>query len=79
MCKENNINSELLNNEEYINFQTGEALDLKKVNDLKDNALLKVKPELWIEWDFEKNDELGFDIWSLSKGSRERVWWICKK
>jgi len=43
----------------YINIQTGEALDMKHVESLKDNAMLKIKPELWCEWDFEKNGQFG--------------------
>lgn len=61
----------------YINLQTGEELDLDKVGKLKDNAMLKVKPELWVEWDFEKNSEL--DIWKMTKGSDRKVWWECSK
>lgn len=76
------INEELLHNEEikgYINIQTGEILDLEKVYTLPDNAMLKVKPDLWIEWDFEKNNELGLDIWKVTKGSNKKAWWVCKK
>lgn len=63
---------------EYINYQTGEKLDLEKVSQLKDNAMLKVKPELWIEWDFEKNDELGFNIWEMTKGNGKiKAHWRC--
>lgn len=69
MC--NNINEEL------INIQTGEKLDWDRVNELKDNAMLKVKPDLWIEWDFEKNEKLGLDIWKMTKRSNKRIHWIC--
>lgn len=66
-------------NDKYINIQTGEELDLVKVDRLKDNAMLKVKPELWVEWDFKKNDELGYDIWKVSQGSNKEVYWTCLK
>jgi len=62
---------------EYINLQTGELLDLEKVNTLKDSAMLKVRPDLWEVWDFEKNNELGFDIWEMTKGIDKRIWWYC--
>lgn len=45
--------------------------------ELKVNAMLKHRPELLDEWNFEKNDELGIDIYKLSYGSGKKVWWIC--
>lgn len=62
---------------EYINYQTGEALDLQRVNTLPDNAMLKVKPDLWCEWNFEKNEELGHDIWKMTKGMNHLIHWEC--
>lgn len=47
--------------------------------ELKENAMLKVKPELFYEWDFEKNDELGLDIYKATKGQGIKAWWICSK
>lgn len=44
---------------------------------LKNNALLKKRPELFSEWDFEKNDELGLDIYKISYGSANKPWWNC--
>lgn len=44
---------------------------------LKDNSLLRFKPELFDEWDFEKNDKLGLDIYKVSKGQGIKAWWIC--
>lgn len=38
-----------------------------------------IKPELFDEWDFEKNDKLGLDIYKVTKGSHKRAWWICSK
>lgn len=46
---------------------------------LTDNAMLKHRPDLLNEWDFEKNDKLELDIYSLSYGSNTKVWWLCKK
>lgn len=46
---------------------------------LKDNAMLKHSPELFNEWDFEKNDELGFDVYKATKASNKKAWWICSK
>ena len=71
--------NELLNNKEYINYQTGETLDLERVSTLPDNAMLKVKPELWCEWNFENNGELGLDIWKVTFGSGKKTWWYCDK
>lgn len=45
--------------------------------ELKDNAMLKHRPELFNEWDFGKNCELGLDIYKVTKGSRKKAWWIC--
>ena len=46
--------------------------------ELADNAMLKVRPELFDEWDFIKNDELGIDVCSVTKGMKKNVWWECK-
>mgnify|MGYP000906751713 CR=1 FL=1 len=45
---------------------------------LAENAMLKARPELFEEWDFEKNDELGLDIYQVTKGSNKKANWICK-
>src|SRR5690554_38831 len=50
-----------------------------KERNIKENSILKLKPELWYEWDFKKNNELGLDIWSATKGSEKYAWWICPK
>ena len=34
--------------------------------------------ELMAEWNWEKNNELGFDPKLLSVGSGKRVWWRCQ-
>lgn len=49
----------------------------KTESELDDNAMLKHKPELFYEWDFEKNDELGLDIYNISKGTNIKAWWTC--
>jgi len=63
----------------YINFQTSNELDLKILNSKPDNVMLKFRPELWNEWDFEKNDELGLDIYKITKASGIKLWWKCLK
>lgn len=63
----------------YVNIQTGEVLGLEHVVSLKDNAMLRQRPNLWCEWDFEKNDKLGLDIYRVTKSSARIVWWICSK
>ena len=45
--------------------------------ELKENAMLRYKPELFHEWDFKKNNEIGLDIYSVTKGSHKKAWWIC--
>ena len=42
-----------------------------------ENILTKKNPEYIKEWDFEKNDSLGFSIEKLTTGSNEKVWWKC--
>ncbi|MFJ3388908.1 zinc-ribbon domain-containing protein [Lysinibacillus sp. NPDC086135] len=46
--------------------------------ELKDNAMLKVRPELFDEWDFEKNDKLGLEVYKATKGSNKKAWWVCR-
>lgn len=48
----------------------------KKFNRLPKDRLLKQKPELYYEWDFEKN--INIDIKSISAGSHLKVGWKCK-
>lgn len=53
---------------------------IKKIDrsiELKDNAMLKRRPELFYEWDFEKNDELGLDVYQITFGSDKKAWWTC--
>lgn len=45
--------------------------------ELATNSLLVHRPDLFYEWIFEKNDELGFDIYKISYGSEKVVWWKC--
>ena len=63
----------------YINISTSQKLDTNLIYNLNDNVFLKIKPELWIEWDFERNDELGLDIYKVTKGVGKKIWWICPK
>jgi len=43
------------------------------------NSLAYCHPELLLEWDYEKNKELGFDPKKITYGSHKKVFWICKK
>lgn len=63
----------------YVNIQTGEVLDMGRVVSLKENAMLKHRPDLWITWDFNKNAELGIDIWKTTKGSGKKAYFKCLK
>lgn len=69
----------MCNQEKYINIQTGEELDLNKVKEFPDNAMLKVNPHLWVEWDFDKNNDLGLDVYRMTKSSNKSSWWVCCK
>ena len=42
------------------------------------NDLSTSNPELLDEWDYEKNAEIGITPQSISKGSEQKVYWICK-
>lgn len=42
-----------------------------------ENNLIKKKPELLKEWDFEKNKDI--DFLRITVGSGKYVWWKCKK
>lgn len=45
--------------------------------ELADNAMLKKRPELFYEWDFEKN--IGLNVYEIKQGSGRFAWWVCKK
>jgi hypothetical protein len=47
--------------------------------ELAENAMLTNKPELIHEWNFKKNDELGLNVYTITKGMRTKVWWNCHK
>lgn len=47
--------------------------------ELADNAMLKHRPDLFDEWDFEKNDTVGLDIYKVVRSSKQKAWWICEE
>lgn len=47
--------------------------------ELKDNAMLRHCPELFNEWNFDKNDKLGLDVYKVTFGSDKFAWWDCSK
>jgi predicted RNA-binding Zn-ribbon protein involved in translation (DUF1610 family) len=47
--------------------------------ELAENAMLKHRLDLFDQWDFEKNDKLGLDIYKITKGSHKIAWWECPK
>lgn len=63
----------------YVNIQTGKVLNMERVASLKDNAMLRHSHHLFEEWDFEKNDKLGLDVYKVTKGSHKKAWWYCEK
>lgn len=44
--------------------------------ELKDNALLRHSPHLFNEWDFEKNNALGLNVYKVTYGIAKKAWWI---
>lgn len=52
------------------------SIEFDESIELKDNAMLRQRPELFYEWDFKKNDELGLDVYKVTFGSGKKVWWI---
>lgn len=58
-------------NENYIRPEFDESIVLE------DNAMLRVRPELFDEWDFDKNSELGYSVYKVTKGSGKVAWWKC--
>lgn len=62
---------------EYINIQTKEIIDKEIVYKLKDNAMLKHRIELFEQWNFEKNSNLGLDVYKITQGSGKKAWWVC--
>ena len=45
----------------------------------KEKKYVSDNAQLMVEWDWEKNTELGFDPTKLTCGSGKKVWWICEK
>lgn len=46
----------------------------------KPNSIAVKRPDLLEEWDWEKNDELGLDPYTIAYGSgKTKVWWLCLK
>lgn len=64
--------------DKIINIQTGIELNWDRFIKLKDNSILKVKIDLFEEWDFEKNEQFGLDIYEVTKGQKVKPWWKCK-
>ena len=43
------------------------------------NDIETTNPELIKEWDYEKNDKLGYFMNNYTKGNATKVWWKCDK
>ena len=43
------------------------------------NDIATTNPELSKEWDYEKNEQLGFYMSNYTKGNATKVWWKCEK
>lgn len=66
-----------VNELEGIKEQIIPEFDVERFEKLPNNALLKFNVDYYYEWDFEKNEELGLDIWEVTKGTGKKMWWIC--
>lgn len=44
----------------------------------KENQYVSDNAQLMAEWDWERNNELGFDPQKLTYGSGRKVWWKCR-
>ena len=45
----------------------------------KEKQYVSDNAQLMAEWNWEKNDELGFDPKILTLGSNKKAWWKCSK
>ncbi|MBO5452602.1 MAG: zinc-ribbon domain-containing protein [Clostridia bacterium] len=45
----------------------------------KEKRYVSDNAQLMAEWNWKKNNDLGFDPQILTQGSRTKVWWVCKK
>ena len=43
---------------------------------MSEKQYISENAQLMAEWDWEKNDKLGFDPKTLTLGSRKKVWWL---
>ena len=44
-----------------------------------DNCIAKTNPEILSEWDYEKNEKLGYTPDNVSRGASCTLYWICPK
>lgn len=52
---------------------------IAEVLSMSEKKYIVDNPDLMAEWDWEKNDALGFDPQSLTLGCHTKVWWICER
>ena len=52
-------------------------LVVDEIIELQSNAMLVARPELILEWDFERNKNLPKDVYTITQGAGV-VWWIGK-
>ena len=45
----------------------------------KEKRCVSDNAKLMAEWDWEKNNKLGFDPKTLTLGSEKKTWWKCSK
>ena len=45
----------------------------------KEKQYVNDTARLMAEWDWEKNNELGFNPQTLTESSNKKVWWVCNQ
>ena len=45
----------------------------------KEKQYVSDNAQLMAEWDWEKNTELGLNPYETTRGSKQKVWWLCEQ
>lgn len=62
-----------------INTINKADVKLDKEIEMTNNAMLKSNPCLFLEWNFEKNNKLGLDIYKVKRTTKTLCYWNCPK
>ena len=63
----------------WYNYVNQQGNEVSIVAEKKEKQYVSDNAQLMAEWNWEKNNELGFDPHKLSVGSERKVWWKCSK